>query len=137
MRIPILQKSYLIVSGMIAILIGAIIVSDPVGAWLANGINLAESVSLLNDVQATSATLLVMGTLILAGAFISSLTLTATVISAALYGGYALGRSLSLVTYGLPADGLVVALGVEVLIAVFGLFVLWTVRDSTRNELVV
>jgi hypothetical protein len=129
------RKTYLIVSGLVLVLVGAMIVSDPVGAWSGFGIDLTESVSVLNDVQATSATLLVAGALVLAGAFVPSLAFTATVMSVALYGGYALGRALSLIMFGIPADGLVLALVVEAILAAAGLAVLRANRAGSGLQM--
>jgi len=65
------------------------------------------------------------------GAFIQKLTYTSTIISILAYFSYALGRIVSMVMDGNPADGLIKATVVEVII---GLVSTWALIKYKSND---
>jgi len=109
-------KVILFISGLIAIGVGATILLMPVGFYAVSGINLNGDVNLLNEVRASGGALLACGILITSGAFVVKLTFTATVISTLLYLSYGLSRLLSMVVDGMPADSLIQAVILELVL---------------------
>ena len=109
-------KVILFISGHIAIGIGATILTMPVAFYAASGINLNGDVSLLNEVRASGGALLACGLLITLGAFVVKLTFTSVVISALLYLSYGLSRMMSMIIDGMPADALIQAVILELVI---------------------
>lgn len=117
-----LLKVILFISGLIAIGVGATILTMPVVFYATNGINLEGNVSLLNEIRASGGALLVVGMLIMSGVFITRLTFTATVISMLLYLSYGLSRILSIALDGMPVDALVQAVILEIIIGLVCFF---------------
>lgn len=109
-------KVILFISGLIAIGTGATILTMPVAFYTASGINLNGDVSLLNEVRASGGALLACGLLITLGAFVVKLTFTSAVISSLLYLSYGLSRMMSMIIDGLPADTLIQAVILELVI---------------------
>lgn len=116
-------KTILIISGVLATAIGMMIVARPVAFYAGNGIDLSGQASLLNETRASGGFLLASGLLILSGAFVRKLTFTSLIVSVILYLAYGLARAVSLVVDGGPAQGLVLAMYLELGI---GLTALWT-----------
>jgi hypothetical protein len=124
MRKSTIRKTILIVSGLVATTIGMLIVAQPMAFYAENGIDLSGQTSLLNETRASAGFLLASGLLILSGAFVSKLTFTSLVVSVVLYLAYGLARVLSLVVDGGPAQGLVLAMVLELGIGLVALWVL-------------
>ena len=121
-------KTYLFISGLMLTGVGAAILFMPVAFSARNGIELGESISLLNDIRAPGAALLASGLLILSGAFVSKLTFTSTVVSILMFLSYGIGRIVSIVMDGMPAEGLVKVTVVEMIIGFLGIFALLKYR---------
>jgi hypothetical protein len=118
------QKAYLTVSGAIMALIGGYLMLDPVGFWNSYGEDLAGRTDLLSDIQGAGGALAVASLVVLAGAFVRALASPAILLSVVLYGGYAVGRTVSVATSGAPQATILAALAVEAVIAVLGLLTL-------------
>jgi len=124
MKTSIVQKTILIISGLIASGIGATILFAPVMFYASYGIALNGDFNLLNEIRASGGALLASGILIVSGAFVEKLTLTAAVVSSLLYLSYGASRVMSIVIDGVPAEGLVQAAVFEIvtgLVCVFAL----------------
>ena len=117
-------KAILVVAGLVASVIGSSIVTMPETFYETNGIELAGNVSLLNEIRAAGAALLAMGLFIISGAFVSRLTFTSTLVAALLYLSYGLSRILSMAIDGLPAEGLLQAAVLELVIGLVCVFAL-------------
>ena len=100
-------------SGLMALWIGAAILIDPTAFHAGNGITLGADPSLLSEVRAPGGALLVLGGLMLAGAFVRALTFASTAVAAAVYLAYGLSRLLAMALDGMPATGLVGATAIE------------------------
>ena len=116
-------KIVLFVSGLIAMGIGGAILFVPELFHAANGIELGGSSSLLSEVRASGGALLAMGTLIMLGSFFAGLTFTSVVVSSLLYLSYGLSRILGMTVDGMPAEGLVQAAALELVIGLVCVFV--------------
>jgi hypothetical protein len=122
-------RTILLISGLIATGIGGAIVFTPVAFFSTNGIDLAGNISLLSEIRAPGGTLFASGILIMLGAFVAKLTFTTIVISIIIYFSYGLSRILSMVIDGLPAEGLVMATFVEIIIGLVSIFAILKYRE--------
>ncbi len=130
MRTSKVLKAYLIFSGLLLTFIGGATLAIPVDMKNSVGIDIAENISVLNDVRAASALLLTIGLLTLLGAFVKKLTFTSTLISFLLFLALALGRAISIWLDGMPVDGLVKATGLELVLGIVGAVLFKTFKDK-------
>lgn len=122
-RTKVLQ-SILLLAGLIGFGIGASIVFAPVAFHTQDGIDLAGNTSLLSEVRAPGAALMVCSLCIALGAFITELTFTSTLLGTLLYLSYGLSRLLSIALDGLPHPILVQAAVAELVIGALCMFAL-------------
>lgn len=116
MKIPAMLKCVLLLSGAIASGIGATILTVPSTFYASYGIVLGTDPSVLSETRAAGGSLLAMGLLMMAGAFVSALTFTAILVAVFVYLSYGLSRLLSLALDGWPDSGLVEAAVLELAI---------------------
>jgi len=117
-----LQKLTLGIAGLTAFGIGSFILTAPQAFYASYGITLGSDASLLSELRAPAAGLAALGAVMLAG--IQSPTLRPTSIVAALivFLGFPAGRILGLLIDGVPSDGILAALILELAIAALCLF---------------
>ena len=127
------HRLLLFVSGLVAVAIGAALVVDPFAFHATNQIALGTDPSLISEVRAPGGLLLVLGLMILHGARRASFAVPATALTAALYLSYGVARLVSLAVDGLPATGLVVATGIELLLGVAAGWTLGRVLSRDRG----
>ena len=123
-------KTILIISGLIASGVGAAILFSPVAFYASYGIEPGGNINLLNEIRAPGGALLASGILITSGAFVDKLAFTAVVISTLLYLSYGLSRVMSIVIDGMPAEGLVQAAVLEIVIGLACIFALVKFRGK-------
>ena len=123
-------KGILIISGLIASVIGSAILFTPVAFYATYGVELAGNFSLLNEIRAPGGALLVSGILIMSGAFVDKLTFTAVVVSTLLYLSYGLSRVMSIAVDGIPAEELVQAAVLEIVIGLACVYALIKYREE-------
>jgi hypothetical protein len=126
-------KTVLIFSGLISFGIGGTIVFNPVAFYATYGIELAGNISLFNEIRAPGGALLASGILIMLGAFVDKLTFTSVVVSTLIYLSYGLSRILSIAIDGMPAEGLVQAAVLEIVIGLVCVFVLVKYRENQKK----
>jgi hypothetical protein len=126
-------KTILIISGLIASGVGATILYSPVAFYASYGIELGGNFSLLNEVRAPGGALLAIGILIMSGAFVDKLAFTAVVVSTLLYLSYGLSRVMSIAIDGMPAEGLVQAAVLEIVIGLACTFALVKFRRNQKE----
>jgi hypothetical protein len=98
----------LFLSGVIAVLIGAAIVLDPVAFHATSGIHLgAGDAALLNEMRAAGGPILAVGLLALTGLFVRRLRMLALTASAIFYSAYGVARLASLMMDGVPDQAMV------------------------------
>lgn len=117
-------KIVLFVSGLIATGIGGLVLFTPETLYAVSGIELGRDISQLSEIRAPGGALLASGVLIMSGAFIARLAFTSALVSTLLFLSYGLSRVLSMAIDGMPADGLVQATVLELVIGLTGVFVL-------------
>lgn len=123
-------KTILFISGLIATGVGGAILFMPAVFYATYGIELGGGNSLLNEIRAPGGALLASGIFIMLGAFVAKLTFTSAVVSTLLYLPYGLSRVLSMAIDGMPAEGLVQAAVLEIVIGLVGVFVLAKYREN-------
>lgn len=126
-----MERVILIGSGLTAIAIGAGILFAPAAFHALNGIELGSNISLLSEIRAPGAGILASGLLILCGAFIYELSLTALIVATMLYLSYGVSRFYSMSIDGLPAQGLVIVAFFEIAI---GLICAFALRQRIKNK---
>lgn len=126
-------KTILIISGLIASGIGAAILFAPVAFYATYGIELGSNFSLLNEIRAPGGALLASGILIMSGAFMDKLAFTSVLVSTLLYLSYGLSRVMSIAIDGVPAEGLVQAAVLEIVIGLACVFALLKYRRKQKD----
>ncbi|MDH3693124.1 MAG: DUF4345 domain-containing protein [Gammaproteobacteria bacterium] len=127
-------KVILFISGLIATGVGAAILIMPVAFYATYDIELVGNTSLLNEIRAPGGSLLASGALIMLGAFVAKLTFTSAVVSTLLYLSYGLSRILSIGIDGIPAEGLVHAVVLEIIVGLVCVFALLKYQEKQREH---
>ena len=125
-------KGFLIISGLLLTFIGGATLLMPVAMKTGSGINIAGNISVINDTRASSALLLAAALLIISGAFSRKLVFTSSLISFILFLSIGIGRIISIVTDGMPVDGLVKATGLELVLGITGA-ILFIVNQEKKH----
>jgi hypothetical protein len=105
-------------SSLVLLFIGGSILLDPHAFYATNHVVLTQDPSQLSEVRAPAGLLLVSGAWIGAGAFVQAQRRTALQIAAIVYGSYGLSRALGVLVDGWPSEGLVAAMGIELVLGV-------------------
>ena len=124
-----LLQANLAVSGFILLAVGGTLLMAPAFMHAANGVELGGNPSLLSEVRAPGGSLLALGILVIAGAFVPPLRYPAILVAAIVYTAYGLSRLLSMAMDGMPAQGIVVVAGLEITIGVVNLVLLRRMRE--------
>ena len=88
------------------------------------------NISLLNDYRGMGGLMFGSGLIIFSGVFIPRMAFTSSVVAAVVYLTFSLGRVLSIVSDGLPFEGLIKATVVELILGLLGLFLLVKYREN-------
>lgn len=107
----------LAVSGLIATMIGALILIDPVAFHVSAGIDVGSQTALMNELKAAGSTVLMTGILALTAIALVRLRTTALTVCALVYGSYGFGRVWSFLVDGIPNTALVSIAVLELVIA--------------------
>ena len=119
-----LLKTFLFISAIIAIAIGASLLFFPVEFEASAGITIDTSASALSEVRSSGGLLLACGVLIFIGIFKKSMLKFSLIISALLYLAYGFSRILSIVLDGVPHGSILAAAVLEIIIGLISLFAL-------------
>lgn len=123
-------KGFLILSGLLLTFIGGATLFMPVAMKASAGINIAGNISVINDTRASSALLMVAALLIISGAFSRKLAFTSSLLSVILFLSIGVGRIISIVSDGMPVDGLVKATGLELVLGITGAILFKVYQDK-------
>ena len=126
-------KGLLVVAGLIATGIGAAILLTPEAFHESADIDLGGNVNLLSEIRAPGGALMATGLLMLAGAFVSRLTFTATVMTGVVYLSYGLSRVLSMAVDGMPEGVLVFSTVVEMVLGIAAAIALARNREPVQR----
>ncbi|BDD12667.1 hypothetical protein FUAX_50990 (plasmid) [Fulvitalea axinellae] len=127
-------KIYLLVAGALLAFIGGSTLAMPVAMKAGVGIDIAGSVSVINDTRAFGAQLLAFGLLTVSAVFVNRLSYTATLVSSLIFLSLGIGRALSLTLDGMPVDGLVKATVLEFVLGLIGLVLFRIEHMAKRKE---
>ena len=108
-------KIVLGLAGVLALLVGLSILSDPV-AFYSDYQAVSFNSSWLNELRASGSYLIASGLLIMAGVFFERVQWLSLSVGVSLYLSFALGRLLSVIVDGLPGETLMAAAAVELLV---------------------
>jgi hypothetical protein len=109
-------NSILLVSGLIGVVVGGAMLLTPVYFHATAGIVLGSDVNLLNEMRASGGALLASSGVIILGAIIAPIRLTAAIFATTLYLSYGLSRLLSMYIDGRPSDTLLAVAALELAI---------------------
>ncbi|MFK8042956.1 DUF4345 domain-containing protein [Congregibacter sp.] len=113
-----LTKIALFSSGALLAFIGGSLMFTPKSFLEDSGIVLQPEPSLMSELTAPSAVLIVTALLMIFAAFRARYSSLALLAGAAVYGSYGLGRVISMLIHGIPSQSLLIALCLELGIAV-------------------
>ncbi|PFG63109.1 uncharacterized protein DUF4345 [Thioclava sp. ES.031] len=111
------QKLALAISGVTAISIGALILTTPQSFYASYGIALGPDPSLLSELRAPGAGLAGFGVVMLLGILRPAMSQAAVVAALTVFLAFPVGRILGIVADGMPSNGILVALVLELAIA--------------------
>lgn len=141
-----IAKTYLFTSGLIIILVGAYISFMPneylismnvsLGVELNGGIdkNLGPSASFLSDLRAMGGLMFSMGLYVFIATFRKVSIKSAVLISVAFYIVFIVFRTLSFMLDGIPSLEIMVAFLIELMLAFWGLFLIFLKRDHYETK---
>ena len=111
-------RLFLLVSGTIATLIGALILLVPHAFFATNHIALGTDPNLMSEIRAPAGVLLASGVILIRSAILAHMIRTALLISAIVFTTYGGSRLVSIAFDGVPATSLMGALVMELLIGI-------------------
>ncbi len=120
-----LTITFLSVSGLLLLAIGGTILLVPHAFYASDGIVLGNDPSLLSEIRAPGGFLATSALLIMTGAFRQNLRSIALMLTVLVYGSFGLSRLVGLSLDGVPSTSLLMATGVELVLAVIGLGILF------------
>lgn len=123
-------KVILVIAGLIAILVGGANLFVPVAFNATAGLDLGNDINLINEIKASGGGVLLIGIVILLGAFISRLAFTSTLLATILYLGYGFARMISMMVDGMPSDDFVQIAILEIFIGLVALYALYVYSDE-------
>lgn len=122
MKLNFLQKTVLSLSGATSFGIGAFILAAPHAFYASYGIALGADPSLLSELRAPGAGLAAFGVVMLSGLFGSAMTVPAIVAAMTVFIAFPAGRLVGIAFDGMPSDGIIGALLLELAIATLCVF---------------
>lgn len=125
-----MHRAVLVLAGITLIAVGAGAAFLPDAFYGSYGIELGGDAGLMSELRSAGMALLLLGMIVGAGAFVSGLTTTATLIGAVVLLAYAGGRLLSWAVDGAPSTAMAAAAVVELVI---GAACLWLLVRTTRT----
>ena len=129
------QKIALSIAGITALGIGTFILFAPYAFYASYGIVLGPDPSLLSELRAPGAGLAAFGAIMLAGIVRPALRQAAVMAALTVFLAFPAGRVLGLVIDGMPSNGVLGALVLELVIAALCLFAFWRGVGPSVNGL--
>ena len=112
-------------SSLMLVFVGLMRLSNPIKTYSKNsGIKLENDTSLLNEMRGVSAVMLCAGIIISLGIFIPYLTFTSHVIASLIFGGFAIGRFISIAVDGKPNKQILQGIMFEIILGGANIFAL-------------
>lgn len=118
-------RVFLVLAGLIGLSVGVGLAFTPVVMQAQYGIVIApNNISQLSETRAPGMGLLAISTIILIGAFRAGWRYLALQLSGIVFLSYGIGRLLSLAVDGMPDEGLLMAMAIELLVGIFAFIIL-------------
>ncbi|WP_022694070.1 DUF4345 domain-containing protein [Ponticaulis koreensis] len=124
------SRATLGLSALILLVISAMILFAPAQFYASSSIELSAGTNLMSELKAAAGLLFVSALCLIAGAIFLRYTRTALRLNALIFGAYALGRLVSMAIDGIPSDALVHATGIEVVVALTSVALLFAARNQ-------
>lgn len=122
------QKIYLVVAGILLSVIGAYISFVPLAYLGQFAIVQSPPVEFLSELRGMGGSLLVLGLFVLFGGFNDKFQSTAMLVSVLIFTAFSIFRVIGVFSDGMPSEGIVIALIIEI---GFALLALALIRDDT------
>jgi hypothetical protein len=122
MSLTLLEKVTLGISGLTAVGVGGFIMVAPQVFYASYGIALGDDPSLLSELRAPAACLVTLGVLMLSGIWRAAMAQLAIAATLIVFLAFPAGRLIGVAVDGLPSDGIIGALVLEVAIAALCVF---------------
>ena len=123
---------YLFFGGLTLIVVGAFISFTP-SLYLFQFVPASQiNIDILSEMRGMGGSLLVIGLFIVVGSFYVKLTKTALSMSVLIFCSFALFRCIGIAIDGVPSNGILIALGVELAFAVLGI-IFW-LKDELSSQ---
>ncbi|MDC0739055.1 DUF4345 domain-containing protein [Cognatishimia sp. SS12] len=116
-------------AGLISLIVGLTIAFAPHALFGSAGVSLPDNASLLSEIRTPGVFLIAIGGYLIFAALRGASLVVPLTVSVVLFGAYAAGRVLSFAADGMPAQSLLMAFGVEALIAGICLIALKTEKS--------
>ncbi len=130
MKNSIVLKFILGIGSAMFFIAGSFSTFNPIGYVARNGVDITDKLTLLNDFRGTGALLIGASLIMFLGIIHERMRFTSTVVMAVLYSTFALGRVISIISDGLPVEGLVKATVVESVVGLIAIFALIKFREN-------
>lgn len=117
MRTTGIQKVALGIAGITALAVGGAILLAPHAFYASYGVVIGTDPTLLSELRGPAANLAALGAVMLSGLAVGALTHVAGLLAVIVYTAIPLGRLASILVDGIPSEGIVIALLIEVAIA--------------------
>ena len=128
---------YLTLAGLLLLAIGGAILLAPHAFHASNGIELGNNPTLLSEIRAPGGMLAATAVLALISVFRLSLRAFTTPLLVLVYGSFGLARLVSMVQDGMPADSIVGATVLELIVAAVGVALLWSRHNASASQMTV
>jgi hypothetical protein len=93
------------------------------------GVGIGTEVNMLNDVRGLGGLFIGAGITVLAGIFLSRMRFTSIILAIVVMLSFGVGRTVSVMMDGIPADGLVKTMMAEFAIALIGLVIFFKYKE--------
>ncbi len=124
-------KTLLFFSGLIATGIGAVTLFAPVEGFGQLGVDLGGQTNLLSFIRAAGGGFVATsGLVIILGVFVPKLTFTSTIIATLMFLSFGVARIFSMAVDGMPANVIVAAIVLEMIIGMAGVFALLNYQEN-------
>ncbi len=126
-------RFFLVLAGLIGFSVGVGQLFFPIAFEASSGILLDTDINLLSEFRSAGGSLVLLGIVIVSGAFIRPLVKYALFLVSVLYLGYGLARVYAFVVDGIPNELFIVVTSAEVIIGFAALLMFYGVRKAERN----
>jgi hypothetical protein len=122
-------KGYLGLAGLMFLMIGVMILFNLFESKMNQGVDIGTEINMLNDVRGLGGLFIRLGITVLAGIFLSRLRFTSIILAIVVMLSFGVGRAISVMMDGIPADGLVKTTVAEFAIALIGLVIFFKYKE--------